>query len=174
MNDTKKLRMLYKKTIIIFGFLGLFLLTTGLSLLYFTNIKIKTNPSLKAEVKNFGEINYKSGIKGDKLFELIQQYRLDNHLKQFKTSNFICDIARIRLEEIKKSFSHEGFSTERFCYSQCSLGENLAQKYQINQEEKLLNDWLNSQNHAAEIKSSYTHSCLKTDGNYVVQIFGYY
>ena len=160
--------------IIILGSLGLFLLTAGLSLLYFTNRVIKTNPILKVEAKALGEINYKSGINGDKLFELVQQYRVDNHLSKFKTSSFLCDIARIRLEEVKKSFSHEGFSTERFCYSQCSLGENLAQKYQINQERKLLNDWLNSPNHATEIKGNYTYSCLKTDGQYVVNIFGYF
>lgn len=163
-----------KKKIRILGYIGLFLLTTGFSLLYFTNRAVKTNPALKEEAKSLGKINYKSGINGDSLFKLIQQYRFDNHLRKFKTSNFLCDIARIRLEEVRKSFSHEGFLVERFCHSNCTIGENLAQKYQKNQEQKLLSDWVDSASHSSILNSNYTHSCLKTDGNIVVQIFGNY
>ena len=112
------------------------------------------------------------------LFDLVQRFRVENNLTPYKKSDLLCQIANYRLKEIKLNFSHTGFFSlpHSFCPHGCSLGENLADKgyNSTTNEKKTLNQWLLSPEHAKNLKADYTHSCLKSDGRYTVQIFGYY
>lgn len=110
-------------------------------------------------------------IDGDFLFQQIQWFRKRNSLKEYQTSDFLCKVAEQRLAETKVNWSHDGFYYKRFCDS-CTLGENLYRDGKT--EVHVLDGWLKSPSHAAALRAPYTHSCLKTDGNYVVHIFGYF
>lgn len=111
-------------------------------------------------------------LDSNKLFDLIQKYRFDNNFSSFKNSDFLCEIAEQRLDEVHKDWSHEKFNANRFCQS-CTLGENLAKGHLS--EEATYKDWLNSPTHKYNLDSTFTHSCLKcSKENYCVQIFGYY
>lgn len=144
--------------------LGFFFLLAGLSLYYYN--------SKSFEAAQLGEIDRKSGFDEEKLFNLVQQYRADSGRKPFKQSKMLCNIARIRLEEVKDNFSHEGFSDWQFCPG-CGLAENLAKGYG-GKEQLAMDAWLNSASHSANLNAGYPRSCLKTNGEVVVQIFGYF
>ncbi len=106
------------------------------------------------------------------LFDLVQTYRTSHGLSAYIKSEFLCDIARTRLPEVKTNWSHEGFTAARFCNDSCWMGENLA-KYEGNAQ-NTLNAWLNSPGHKEALDHNYTHSCLISDGIYTVEEFGYY
>ena len=110
-------------------------------------------------------------INEQKLFDLIQKYRYENYLPTYSKSDFLCNIADKRLQQIKTDFSHIIFSTSHYC-DNCVISENLAKDF--HDEQVLFTAWLNSPTHAQILKVPYTYSCLKTDGNNTVQIFGYY
>jgi cysteine-rich secretory family protein len=106
------------------------------------------------------------------LFSLVQKYREDHGLTAYTKSDFLCQVASTRLPEIKTNWSHEGFSSKRFCSGNCYLGENLAR--QEGSDSATLNAWLQSPEHKENLDAPYTHSCLVSDGMYTVQEFGYY
>lgn len=110
-------------------------------------------------------------INEQKLFDLIQKYRYENYLPTYKKSDFLCKIADQRLQQIKTDFTHTIFFNSHFC-DNCTISENLARRFY--DEQVLLNAWLNSPSHSKILKVPYTYSCLKTDGNNTIQIFGYY
>ena len=105
------------------------------------------------------------------LFDFVQKYRYENYLTTYKKSDFLCKIAEQRLQQIKADFSHTVFLSAHFC-DNCTLAENLAKDYF--DENILLLAWLKSPSHATILKAPYTYSCLRTDGNNTVQIFGYF
>jgi uncharacterized protein YkwD len=122
----------------------------------------------------------KQFINQQKLFDLIQRFRFENDLSPYKKSKFLCEIADVRSKEVPQNFSHQGFSAKRFCTNECKLGENLIGLVMSENENDALNRWLKSPGHAANLKASYTHSCLKCEYDeyigmdYCVHIFGYY
>lgn len=112
-----------------------------------------------------------SSFSKEKLFDLVQRWRYENNLQPYTNSNEVCEIAKLRLQETSTNWSHEGFEGKRFCtFDNCEFGENLARGY--NNEEQLLTDWLNSASHSANLKADYQYSCIESDGDNVVQIFG--
>lgn len=102
---------------------------------------------------------------------LVNKWRQSEGLKPFTKSDFLCNIAQSRIAKVKNNWSHEGFEGSRFCTTACNLGENLAKEYIS--EEETLDAWLHSSSHAANLRATYTKSCIVTDGSYAVQIFGY-
>ncbi len=105
-------------------------------------------------------------------FDLVQRYRFENNLSPYKKSDFLCDVAKQRLIEVTRVWSHKGFEANRFCPKGCTMGENLVKGF--NSEQTSLKSWLNSPLHKSVLDDSFTHSCLKSNGNETVQIFGYY
>ncbi len=110
-------------------------------------------------------------ISDEKLEIVVNNWRQSQNLQLLIRSENLCKIAIVRLSEIKTNWSHDGFNYKRFC-ANCYLGENLAKDYAT--EDAILIGWLNSPSHRNNLTTSYTHSCIKTDGNHVVQIFGYF
>lgn len=103
------------------------------------------------------------------LWQTVQNWRHEQGLSVFQESEFLCNVAEIRLQETSIDWSHNGLSAKRFCPNGCTIGENLAKGYY--QEQRVLDSWINSPSHLAVLQRSFTHSCIATDGNYVVQIF---
>lgn len=110
-------------------------------------------------------------LNGEILFNLTQSLRSKYHLEPYIKSEFLCQIAQKRLLVVEKKFSHDGFYYKYFC-DDCYLGENLAEGYDT--EIQVVTAWELSQTHLENLLAAFTHSCLKTDGFFVVQIFGYY
>lgn len=108
----------------------------------------------------------------EKLFKLVQNWKLEEDGYQYIESDFTCSVASIRLEETLQDFSHTNFDANRFCADDCIISENLARKWLF--EESTFESWLDSPTHRANLEANYTHSCLKCEGNHCVQIFGYY
>ena len=112
-----------------------------------------------------------TNLNANKLFQLVNDWRVQNGYRPFIKSDSLCKIATVRLSEIEKDFSHDGFSAKRFFPNAPTgmSGENLAEKYQT--EKTTLNAWLNSPEHLANLKYPYKYSCIETSGTYAVQEF---
>lgn len=108
-------------------------------------------------------------IRENTIFGLVQGFRVNNLMNPYVKSELLCNIAQTRLKDVEKKFSHEGFRADRFC-KDCFMGENIAENY--TDEQVLLDAWLNSASHSANLHAPFSKSCIKTDGNKVVQIFG--
>ena len=148
------------KNLFILGFIFIFVGMIPIARIFFNSSRV----SLNANVSQ-GQID------GSRLLNLIQKFRTTSGKKPYRQSRFLCYVAETRLMEVKSDFSHKGFFEWRFCPG-CGLGENLARGF--NSEETLLAAWINSSSHLANLNANYSHSCLKTDGETVVQIFGYF
>jgi uncharacterized protein YkwD len=107
----------------------------------------------------------------DQMFSLVQEWRKNNGLTEYSTSALSCQIAQTRLDEVKDNFSHDGFDANRFCTTNCLLGENLADNLLKIDNPTTLDLWTKSPLHLAELQKNYPYSCIKTDGRYIVQIF---
>lgn len=100
----------------------------------------------------------------------------------YSYSEELCTVATKRLSEIKKDFSHNGFQNmvnEGLLSSKFTrLGENLANynrdliKFDPPKARDYLKGWLDSQSHKENLLADFTHSCVKCDKGYCVQIFG--
>lgn len=110
-------------------------------------------------------------IDADKLFQLVNDWRIENGYQPYKKSDFICNVASVRLGDTLTTFSHDGFSADRFC-KECTLGENLAKGF--SSEQAILGAWLKSPIHHKELTLPYTYSCIKTSKDYVVENFSYF
>ena len=113
-------------------------------------------------------------LDADNLFQTVNNWRIEENYQPYIKSDFACNIATIRLPEVKENWSHNGFHASRFC-TNCWLAENLAQGYfNANQKQQLLDDWLDSPSHRKILELEYTHSCIKCDSGYCVHIFSYF
>lgn len=114
-------------------------------------------------------------VNGDKLFDLINDWRTNRGFSIYEKSELTCRIASQRLDEVKANFSHEGFSSERLCNDECSLAENLIKDRYSEQDS--LYGWTYSPLHLENLEKNYTHSCVKcsnTPENICVHIFSYF
>jgi uncharacterized protein YkwD len=113
-------------------------------------------------------------VSSEKLWDVIQSWRTSQNLSKYKTSQKLCDIAAIRLQEIKSDWSHDGImSRSNYFFSITGareLGENLAKD--LYDEHLLLQAWLDSPTHKKNLVSNYTYSCVQVGDNYAVHIFG--
>ena len=112
------------------------------------------------------------------LWDLVNNWRIESKLRPFKRDNRLCILAKIRVKEILSDFGHDGFN-KKFMgntfkndgyWKYSKLGENLA-KF-VTDEDVILNMWLNSASHAANLKDNYLYSCIECESGYCVQMFG--
>lgn len=120
----------------------------------------------------------KTIISANKLFQLVNEWRVQNGYQPYIKSDFAENIAKTRLSEVKVEWSHDKFLKHHndgdYC-QKCWLGENLVKGYPTEQES--LDNWLNSPSHRANLERNYTHSAIVCDNtveNYCVHIFSYY
>ena len=113
-----------------------------------------------------------SPLSADKLFTLVNSWRVSQKLPEFTKDNNLCEFAKERMKEIKSDWSHAGFLLNAKKTPYVVLGENLARDY--NNENDTLNSWLNSASHEANLRDSYQLTCIATEDNYVIQLFANY
>lgn len=120
----------------------------------YANIPTPTNPRIEA----------------DKLFSLVNAWRVSQGYQPYTIDNRLCNLASQRLIELKQGgFSHEGFYKHFNDFHYRDLAENLIQGEFYN--EKALQEWLRSPGHRSNLNFAYSYSCLKSDGYNAVQIF---
>lgn len=111
-------------------------------------------------------------LSADRLTEVVNEWRVREGYQPYAKANRLCEFAAIRAEEIQAEWSHSGFYYDRVCTQeeQCYLAENLAKGQST--EEQVLDDWLHSASHAANLKASYTYACIVCDNNHCAHEFG--
>jgi len=109
----------------------------------------------------------------DTIFNLVNEWRVSQKLAPFKKKDGLCDAAKIRIYEIERNWSHEGFEYSRIKrfsgYASAEFGENLAD-FISGTEEDVLNGWLNSPEHLKNIKDNFVYTCVISDGGHVVEL----
>jgi len=129
--------------------------------------------ALRSTVPSESHIYEPPEIKENVLSDLIQKWRRDNKLKEFRSSPNLCEFANHRLDMVQIHFSHDGFvdySNEKKYYGYDILMENLSKDYPSEQE--MLDKWLASPLHLKNLESEAQDACLKCKNNYCVHIFG--
>lgn len=150
--------------------IGLYtLLVVSIAFFVVTYIKANTSSNSTPPVV----VQKQTSVDEEILFNLVNEWRVNNNLKPLLVSEPLCDFASIRVEEIKKDFSHDKAFVHRK-NTGINVGENLSAPFTNPNEQKLLNAWLNSPTHKDNIADDhYIYSCLKCSENYCVQIFSY-
>lgn len=112
-------------------------------------------------------------LNSSKLWALVQNWRIKQGFSAYIENDTLCQLASKRLTQVKKDWSHDQFlptGAQFVDYNKYRIGENLAKEYFT--ESQLLTSWLKSPSHRFNLDDSFTHSCIKTEGTYAVQIFG--
>lgn len=112
-------------------------------------------------------------IEKAELTTIVNEWAMKEKGYTYKELPELCDVAALRLNQIQRDFSHKGFEESYLQFYKIikayRMGENLSKN--IMNEEMVLEAWLNSPLHREVLDDSYTHMCIETDGNYVVQLF---
>lgn len=114
-------------------------------------------------------------IDEDKLWTVVNEWKYEEDGYSFSKNANLCEYADIRAKQIKTDWSHEGvkdFYPLIYSHGFHNAGENLGRD--IVREDYLLNSWLNSPTHRANLEKNYTHSCIRCEDNYCVQLFASY
>jgi len=111
-------------------------------------------------------------VSEDKLLKVVNDWRTSKGKKNYKIDTILCGYATERVKEVKSDWSHKQFKTMNKIDSFITLGENLSKD--IFNEAEILNSWLNSPTHRENLENSFTHSCIRCEDNYCVQLFGKY
>lgn len=155
-------KLLFK--LILFGGIGFALLLTYI--FGFTN-------GTKFAAANYNpEINKIKQIDEDRLWEVVNEWREKQGKSLYKTDIVLCGYANERVKKIQSDWSHDGFHTLKKVDQFTTLGENILNDF--DNEETGLNSWLNSTTHKANLDENFSHSCIRCENNYCVQLFGKY
>lgn len=106
--------------------------------------------------------------------KLVNDYRVSMGKKPLVQDDRICPIAEERVKDLNIEYSHKG-ADKLITAVVTDLGyekvsENIAELGWYDAE-GTVERWLNSTPHRNAILSSYTHTCIASDGRYSVQIF---
>lgn len=111
----------------------------------------------------------------DDLFQTVNEWRIKEGYQPYKKSEVACSFALKRLPQVKTDWEagHKGFYELAKSYpSNTYWGENLAKGFIFT--DRTLNGWLNSPLHRENLEKPFTHSCIKCDSGFCVQIFSYF
>ena len=109
----------------------------------------------------------------DQVWERINNWKQKEDGYKYIKDNVLCKFAEIRTEQIKTDWSHDGFYKINNQLNQAtsfnSYGENLSKD--IIYPVEISVSWLNSPKHRENLNKKYTHSCIKCEDYYCVQLF---
>jgi len=112
-------------------------------------------------------------IEKEDMTKTVNEWSLKNKGYEYEELPTLCEFAKLRVKEIENDWSHDGFrkltNQIRKDTNAADLGENLAKDFA--DEPGVLTGWLNSPPHRKVLDHPYTHMCIETDGNHVVQLF---
>lgn len=104
----------------------------------------------------------------DYLVNAVNNYRQSQGLFTVSTDTYTCDFAKIRAQEISINFNHNGFSNRINSHTLPYPGyhlitENIAMTSNYTQ---VVNMWINSPGHAANMRADTPYVCVEKYGNY--------
>lgn len=112
----------------------------------------------------------------------INNVRKENGRSELTKYEPLCELANLRVEEIKTDWSHNGFKNRnqeiytRFCNQNdiicTSAGENLA-KGSFKNEKEVAVEWFNSPEHKENMLGEYNVQCVAVSENHFVSLFAY-
>lgn len=105
------------------------------------------------------------------LWSTVQEWRMREGNPTYIKDESLCELARLRLPEIRQDWSHNGWLSRKPT-GYILFGENLAKGFV--DEDQTLSAWLDSPGHAANLRRPYTHSCIQTEDGYAVHLFASY
>jgi uncharacterized protein YkwD len=102
----------------------------------------------------------------------INNYRSSQGLSSVQTSNETCSFAATRAVEIVSNFSHDGFQnridSKTLPYKTWSgITENIAM---TSNYKDVVNMWINSPGHAANMRADTPFVCVRQNGNYFAYV----
>ena len=105
----------------------------------------------------------------DQLWDLVNNWRKDNSLPKYTRHEGLCVIAEKRATEISTDFNHRKLTSDEYYPLQPMIvSENISKS---DSATSALSGWLGSRPHAQALNDNFTHSCIKCDNNYCVQLF---
>ncbi len=98
----------------------------------------------------------------------INNYRHSQGLSPVQPDPYACNFAKIRASEISNAFNHDGFTNrinnKSLPYPSYSLvTENIAMNSNY---QDVVNQWINSPGHAANMRANTPYVCVEATGNY--------
>ena len=106
-------------------------------------------------------------INDEELWVLVNNWRKSEGRKEYKESELLCSFANERKYDLVKDYSHDGFH-KRYDNNSFYISENIVA---ASSGKEALDKWLNSPAHAAALREPYSHSCIKCQNRYCVQLF---
>lgn len=108
--------------------------------------------------------------KEDNIINEINNYRISKGLSPTKKEQFVCGFAKLRSIEISGNFNHDGFTNrinnKSIPYPSYSLiTENMAN---TGYYKDVVNMWMNSPSHAANMEKDTLYACVGNSGNFYV------
>lgn len=102
------------------------------------------------------------------IMNAINNYRSKYGLPSVKTDPYTCNFAKLRAQEISKSFNHNGFTnrvnSKTLPYPTYHyVNENIAMNYSY---QNVVNAWANSPGHAANMRADTPYVCVEKYGSY--------
>jgi len=102
------------------------------------------------------------------IMKAINDYRLSQGLSEVSTDHYTCGFAKVRAEEISKSFNHDGFServdNNSLPYpSYATITENIAMTPDYT---RVVPMWIASSGHARNMREDTPFVCVESYGNY--------
>jgi uncharacterized protein YkwD len=100
--------------------------------------------------------------RNETIFELINAYRRSRGKRELWRSDTICRMTEIRLAEIARDYSHDGFRAVIRGHLG-SFGENIARGYRTPKD--ALNGWIRSRGHDRNLLGDWNEGCARGDGD---------
>jgi uncharacterized protein YkwD len=113
----------------------------------------------------------KQSLSREKLWEIIQKWRVSQNLSKYIEAKSLCKIAEQRVVDLKgksgDNFNHSLF-LKRYSTLPYKVSENITGGFS---EKAILSSWLESSSHRKALKSDWKYSCVAVGKDYAVQIF---
>lgn len=132
--------------------------------LVFVYIKVKAIANTWVPTQTYKPVVI--NLSSDKLFQLVNEWRVQNGYQVYLTDQRLCNIAHDRSNDL--DYNHTGFRKKYSDYPYV-LSENIVYNYP--DEQSSLNGWLGSQDHLTTLEKPYKYSCISCVKQYCVQIF---
>ncbi len=107
----------------------------------------------------------------DSLFlDSVNSYRASKGLSAVSSDSYTCSFAKLRAQEISTNFNHDGFNNRLNSHtlpypSNHEVTENIAMTSNPND---VINMWINSPGHSANMQKDTPFVCIQNSGDYYV------
>ncbi len=107
-------------------------------------------------------------LSSDRLWTLINEYRVEKGLSPFIKDQRLCKISDSRVVDILEDYSHDKLYSDDKYTRDYAYSENIDISWT---EEESVRDWSDSPSHRKALEGSWIYSCISTKQKSTVQIF---